>query len=284
MEKASVEMEWEEWEILPSDGLPEFPKPPVFQPNGIFETNYFGCPSPTSCNCPKSVDKSNHSGDVKLPIQLGSAGQDSDGDFVKEIPEVPVVDIRMIPPVILEKIKPSFAGEQDSFSQVFFKKVETEFDDMKIGSPKSASEGLKPHLEMGPIQFEDKEDVTSDRNFEYKTSKIAGQEQRDEHVKSENKQKSCSGGDGFTIWKWRITGVGALCSIGVAAATLCIFIIGSRHRHKQQHQNQKLKFQIYSDDKRIKHVVHHATKLNQALRGVPLARADITFGGYYNGI
>ncbi|XP_068638176.1 uncharacterized protein [Aristolochia californica] len=277
MEKASVEMDWGEWEILPKDGFPEFPKPPKFNPNGIFETNYFVCPSPTSYNCLKSVDKSNDSGDVNFPIQLGSSGQkESDGDFVKEIAEVPVVEISMIPPVIFEKIKPSFAGEQDSFSQVFFKKMkETEFDDMKIGSPKSATKGLIPHLEMGPIQFEDKEEVSSG---EYKASKIADQEE------GEKKQKRCSGGGGVTFWKWRITGIGALCSIGVAAATICIFTIGSRQRQKQQNQYQKLRFQIYSDDKRIRDVVHHASKLNQALRGVPLTRANITFGGYYDGI
>jgi hypothetical protein len=38
---------------------------------------------------------------------------------------------------------------------------------------------------------------------------------------------------------------------------------------------------------RIEQVVHHATKLNGAIsvaRGVPVARAHITYGGYYGGI
>ncbi|KAG9450371.1 hypothetical protein H6P81_010336 [Aristolochia fimbriata] len=283
MEKASVEMDWEEWEILPRDGLLEFPKQPVFNPNGIFETNYFSYDSGL-----KSPDKASDSGDVKLQTRLGSAGgkDPADGDLmIKDIPEVPAMEISRIPPVILEKMKPTFTGEQDSFSQVFFKKMkETEFDDMKIGSPRSATKGLKPHLDMGTIQFEDKEEVTSDGNFEYDTSKIDDLGQGVDQVRSDNEQECSSGGNGFTIWKWRVTGIGALCSIGVAAATICIFIIGSCHKHKQQHQNQKLTFQIYSDDKRIKHVVNHATKLNQALRGAPLARANITFGGYYDGI
>lgn len=37
---------------------------------------------------------------------------------------------------------------------------------------------------------------------------------------------------------------------------------------------------------RIKQVVHHASRLNQALssvRGIPLVRAHITFGGHYDG-
>ena len=32
----------------------------------------------------------------------------------------------------------------------------------------------------------------------------------------------------------------------------------------------------------IKEVVHHAAKLNEAMRGVPLTRAHFTYGGYYD--
>lgn len=41
------------------------------------------------------------------------------------------------------------------------------------------------------------------------------------------------------------------------------------------------------DLQRIKQVVHQATKMNEAIsaaRGVPLPRAHITYGGYYDGI
>ncbi|KAG8486496.1 hypothetical protein CXB51_019868 [Gossypium anomalum] len=37
----------------------------------------------------------------------------------------------------------------------------------------------------------------------------------------------------------------------------------------------------------MKQVVHHTTKLNEAIsvvRGVPITRAQITFSGYYDGI
>jgi len=37
----------------------------------------------------------------------------------------------------------------------------------------------------------------------------------------------------------------------------------------------------------MKQVVHHATKLNEAInavRGAPLTRAHITIGGYYEGL
>ncbi|KAL2538013.1 Uncharacterized protein Fot_19404 [Forsythia ovata] len=59
---------------------------------------------------------------------------------------------------------------------------------------------------------------------------------------------------------------------GVAAATVCIVVFGTRQKSKQQ-QNQKLQFQIYTNDKRIKLVVHHATKLNEAISAVR--------GGFY---
>ena len=92
---------------------------------------------------------------------------------------------------------------------------------------------------------------------------------------------------GINLWKWSLSGIGAICSFGVAAATICIIIFGSHQRSKQRQQNQKLRFQIYTDDKRIKQVVQHATKLNEAIsavRGVPIQRAHITIGGYYDGL
>ncbi|CAH9117603.1 unnamed protein product [Cuscuta europaea] len=47
-----------------------------------------------------------------------------------------------------------------------------------------------------------------------------------------------SGGGGLNIWNW---GFGAIFSFGVAAAAVCITLVGSR-------PNQKLRFQTYSDD------------------------------------
>ncbi|XP_030525925.2 uncharacterized protein LOC115737744 [Rhodamnia argentea] len=91
------------------------------------------------------------------------------------------------------------------------------------------------------------------------------------------------------ILKRSFTGIGALCSFGVAAAaTFCVLILGSRQgNNRQSQQKQNLRFQIYSDDKRIKKVVHHATKLNEAIsavRGVPHTRAHIIVGGYYDSL
>lgn len=105
--------------------------------------------------------------------------------------------------------------------------------------------------------------------------------------------------------RWRLVGgtVGALCSIGLAAAaaaaTICVFALGGRRQPSYQthSQSQRLPFQIYADEKRIKQVMQQATRLNHALTaatGVPMrtatmttrtTRADISFGGrYYDGL
>ncbi|XP_031104102.1 uncharacterized protein LOC116007530 isoform X2 [Ipomoea triloba] len=81
---------------------------------------------------------------------------------------------------------------------------------------------------------------------------------------------------GLNLLNWSMTGVGAILSFGVAAvvSTVCILIAGNRKNHRQNH---KLRLQIYTDDKRIKQMVHHATRLNQA-NGAPSTRAHITIG------
>ncbi|XP_031489212.1 uncharacterized protein LOC116256841 [Nymphaea colorata] len=106
-----------------------------------------------------------------------------------------------------------------------------------------------------------------------------------------------SHGSGFTIWRWRIEGMGVLCSFGrmvaatavaAAAATICVVVLGGNqsqkeHRQQQQQQkiqNQKIRFHVYADDSRIKEILHHAGRLNQTLsvsRGIPITGAQISF-------
>ncbi|CAD6220654.1 unnamed protein product [Miscanthus lutarioriparius] len=93
----------------------------------------------------------------------------------------------------------------------------------------------------------------------------------------------------FSVGKLKVNGIGALCSFGVAAASVCIFLIGGRlqHHHRQQEQ-QKIQLQFYGDDKRIQQVVQQTSRLNQAMSSVMGAggastRANISFGGFYDG-
>ncbi|XP_077210227.1 uncharacterized protein LOC143845704 [Tasmannia lanceolata] len=299
MKKDPSEMNFEDWEFLPDkefldlsyeDGKSLFSREKGFNPKGATHVNNFVCPSPRSCHPRTPENSSVLSGKnqlVSVPIQLElPLEKDPDGELVKEIREIPST----IPPVIMEKNKAlNMVGDEDMIPQVFFKKMkENEFVDMKIDSPRSCNRGLKPQIEVGPTQIEEKEEAYEGENCESRHSKmVTDQETGKNNMGSESEGKGYWEGVSFNIFGWRVKGYGALSAIGVAAATICIFIFGNQQRNKQQQQNQRLQVQIYKDDKRIKQVVHHATGLNQALlavRGVPLANAQITFGGNYDGL
>ncbi|KAL1814207.1 hypothetical protein ACET3Z_024272 [Daucus carota] len=204
---------------------------------------------------------------VPLPIEFQPIIHEApDEEHVKEVIIQDTNESRLAPNVITEEIKSPSAVkvDQDFLPQVFFKKMkESDFViDMKMDSPKSGSRGLAPQIEANKFQFEE---PTDDQATETMTKN-----HQEEH--------------GANMWKWSLTGIGAICSFGVAAAaTICIIIIGNS---QQQRKHQKLQFQIYADDKKIKEVVTQTSRLNDAMsaaRGIPLARAHITYGGYYDG-
>ncbi|TKY46180.1 hypothetical protein E2542_SST28217 [Spatholobus suberectus] len=152
---------------------------------------------------------------------------------------------------------------------------------MKMDSPRSGSRGILPPADAGGLKFEDRgetvEIIASPRR------KVAEKDVGGREEDSTWEEKNDSG---FNLWKWSLTGVGAICSFGVAAAAVCVLFFGSQQGNKLK-QDQKIRFQIYTDDKRIKQVVQHATKLNDAIsaaRGVPMSRAHISVGGYYDGL
>ncbi|KAJ0982703.1 hypothetical protein J5N97_010958 [Dioscorea zingiberensis] len=235
MEKASMEVDLDDWEFLPDDHQHHhkgviFSNDFNFGSRGLVDVNYFIIrPShpplltPSKDEC-KQAERQDHDG--------------KDDKVFKDIEVVP----------------------QDVVSQVFFKKwKENEFVDMKLDlevdldldSPKSISRGSTPLKDAGALCFDEEEcEKDLDESFQ---------------VKAENKEKSCRDDFGITLWRWRLTGVGALCSIGVAAATICILLLGGRQRPQQHLQCQRLQFQIYSDEQRIKQVVQKASRLNQAL-------------------
>uniref|UniRef100_A0A1D1YMG3 Vacuolar protein sorting-associated protein 26 n=1 Tax=Anthurium amnicola TaxID=1678845 RepID=A0A1D1YMG3_9ARAE len=278
MEKAAsasasaMERDLEEWEFLSDDGFVDLARPdtgkggallsrargPGFGvPKGLLDVNYFVCPPPHLLLLPPGSPGSELADD-----------KDPDAGFAG--------GIKVAPRVML--------ANQEVISQVFFRKLgESEFADMKMDSPPRSptSRGVKPLAEAiaGPVvEYEEKGGVSPH------------EEEEEEVVESE-----IEGGRGFwesfgfSIWRWRIKGVGALCSIGVAAAaaTICIFVLSGRQRQKHQQQNQKLQFQIYHDDQSFKQVVQQAARLNHAIsvvRGVPATRAHVSFGGYYDGL
>ncbi|KAK7380635.1 hypothetical protein VNO78_33150 [Psophocarpus tetragonolobus] len=273
-------MDIDEWEFLSDDGYLDFNEDGGKQKQkqnssgkgkldsrDVFDMDYF-CSSP-----PPRV----HTQLVPLPIllepRIGNTKAPEDVLVPKTSPVV-------IAPS--EKTKDFETVEADRV-KVFFKiKEKSEFVDMKMDSPKSSSRGIFPSIDVGALKFDDKgeamEIITSPRR------KIL--EKKDLCEKEEESTWEEENNNGFNLWKWSLTGVGAICSFGVAAATICVLFFGSQQRNKQK-QDQKIRFQIYTDDKRIKQVVQHATKLNDAIsaaRGVPMSRAHISVGGYYDGL
>ncbi|XP_058073761.1 uncharacterized protein LOC131222633 isoform X2 [Magnolia sinica] len=249
MKKDSSEMDLEEWEFLPDSGYLDFPHrngKKGFDPKGADDLDYFICPSLLS---PSGIEKSENSsllGNGNQPVSM--VEKNPYPELVKDIGEVPLVKIGTLSS---PTVSPKLAADQDMISQVFFKKAkENEFVDMKMDSPRSSNRSLKPQIEVGPFQFEEKEEAhEGDGVEENKPSKeVTEQENGKNYMGSEIKERGCWEGCGFNIWKWRVTGIGAICSIGMAAATICVLILGSNQRHKQ-HENQKLQFQIYADNK-----------------------------------
>lgn len=256
-------MDINEWVILSDDGLFDGDEKQFFlgkRNSLVFDKDYF-CTSPKST---KNIDIE----PLKVPKQV----------FHVPIQFEPIID--KVPNEGLvkentEKIKVSEIEEadQESVSQVFFHIKENKFVDMKLESPKSSSgRGLFSPLDA------DMEMMTSP------TMKNMENEKFDMYY-DEKEGEDMNGG--FNLWKWSLTGVGAIFSFGVAAATICVLIFGSQQRNNKLQQDQSIRFKIYTDDKRVKQVVQHATKLNEAfaaVRGVPLSRAHITHGGYYDSV
>ncbi|XP_047169560.1 uncharacterized protein LOC124838086 [Vigna umbellata] len=277
-------MDIDEWEFLSDDVYLDFNEDGGKQKQknslgkgkldskSVFDMDYF-CSSPPPPRVRTQL--------VPLPIELepriGMAPED-----------VLVKDIMKNGPVGLDAVAPSektkdFETVEADRVKVFFKiKEKSEFADMKMDSPKSSSRGILPPIDAGGFKFEDKGET-----IEIITSPRRRVMEKEVCEKEENSTWEEENSSGFNLWKWSLTGVGAICSFGVAAATICVLFFGSQQRNKLK-QDQKIRFQIYADDKRIKQVVQHATKLNDvisAARGVPpMSRAHISVGGYYDGL
>ncbi|XP_039141030.1 uncharacterized protein LOC120278171 isoform X1 [Dioscorea cayenensis subsp. rotundata] len=256
MEKVSMEVDLDDWEFLPD----EHHKGVIFSSNefncfskGLVDVNYFIIrPSLPSL----STDECKH-----IQAQRQEHQQEEEQQQQQQVIEFK--DIEVV--------------SQDVVSQVFFKKwKEDEFVDKKLDleldldldSPKSITRGS-----ISALGFDEEE----------KSEEEEEEEELDEKI---IEKKPCFNGFGITVWRW------SLCTIGVAAATVCMLFLGAKPRPKQLHQSQRLQFQMYSDEQRIKQVVQQASRLNQPLSTMrggassPLiARsAHISFGGYYDAL
>ncbi|KAF7819280.1 uncharacterized protein G2W53_024735 [Senna tora] len=251
-------MNIDEWDFLSDDGgfldFSEDAEKKAFlgkrysDSKSVFDMDYFMCPSPTSMNITEP------SRNPRLPDQL-----------------VPVpIPIRLEPRI--RKAPDDDEADQDTVSQVFFKIKENEFVDMKMDSPRSGTRGMLPPIDTGGMKFDDK--------GETREIMISPR------LKIEKEMLMDKEEDDPTSWEHHHNGIGAICSFGVAAATICILFFGSNQRNKHNH---KIRFQIYADDKRIKQVMQQANKMNEAISAatgvhVPLTTAHITYGGYHDAL
>lgn len=256
-----MDLEDEGWVNIPYDGLLQvhdddggnkfFSRKYVRSPKNFFKMDYFN----SSQNSQEFVEQDSRTRNqlIPLPIQM----EDRQEEEVKEIIGLPIL--------INGELKGSPEADLDPVFQVFFKK-ENEFVEMKMDSSRSSPRGISlPHIETDVFQYENKSDDI------HMSSKV-GMDEVEKVIQEE-------GNEGLNLWKWGVNGIGTFCSLGMAAATICIIFFGSGQRHKQH--NQKMRIQIFSDDKRIKQVVDRA---NEAVRGVPLSTAHITYGGYYEAL
>lgn len=62
-------------------------------------------------------------------------------------------------------------------------------------------------------------------------------------------EKGLQDGFGLRVWRWRMTAVGALSSVGFAAATVGVLLLSGHHRTKDRQRNPGIQIQIRHDGK-----------------------------------
>lgn len=269
-----MDIEDEGWVNIPYDGLLEvqddgvknfFPRKFVRSPKNYFKMDYFDSSQKSQEFVDSSLEDDSISQNklITFPIHLDDHQiVDQNEEEVKEITKLPIL--------INDELKEPHEADLDPIFKVFFKK-ENEFVEMKMDSPRSSSRRINvPCIETDMFQYEDSSD---DHIFNCSSPSKVVIDGVDKVTKEESNE-------GLNIWKWGLNGIGTICSLGMAAATICIIIFGNGHRLKQNHN---IRIQLYSDDKRIKKVVQHANEAMSAVRGVPLTTAHITYGGHYDG-
>ncbi|CAL9230737.1 unnamed protein product [Arabidopsis halleri] len=281
-------MDLEDWEILPKNiykGLEldlgheeDHQATKMMRNTGkSFDNDYFICPIQDSVGKTELL----HQGYSVVPTQLLQIPITweplSPVDDNKDHKQYPDPDFSEPDPELLTESLPS--------PRITFKKTkETEFADMKIDSPAAR---LTSPLPQNDEKHSDSEGGLGGESYD----EIMGSEVEEGSDLRSKKEVDWDEGEKMNLWKKGLNGIGAICSFGVAAAaaTICVFFLG--HNSSIQggrNKNQILRFQIYSDDnKRMNEVVKHATKLNEAIsvmKGLPVARAQISFGGYYDAL
>lgn len=243
------------------EGSQFFSRKYVRSPRNPFRMDYFNSSRKSQEFVDSTSEKESRLQNELIPLQI----QMDDHRFVDHREEE-VKEITKLPILINNELKEAPEADLDPIFKVFFKK-ENEFVEMKMDSPRSSSRKIMlPYTETDMFQYDDESD---DHMFNRSSSSKDVIDEVDKVTKEEG-----------NLLNWGLNGIGAFFSLGMAAATICIILFGNGQRHKQP----KFRIQIYSDDKRIKQVVHQANEAMSAVRGAPLTTAHITYGGYYEGL
>ncbi|CAN8243991.1 unnamed protein product [Cochlearia groenlandica] len=256
-------MDLEDWELLPRNSnknnnksldlyeYHETEKKKMIRES--FDMDYFICPT----QVPVGKTEIHQISNVVVPTQL---------------PHIPIT------------WEPITTAEEDTYhnkNNVLSPRIrkETEFADMKIDTQAFTKSPMPSNDEK---HSESKGRLGVDGDLKCKKEI----DWDDDEEEEEEEERIC--GERMNLWKFGLNGIGAICSFGVAAATICVFLLGHNNNNIKgcRNKNKILRFQIYSDDnKRKKEVVKHGSKLNEAIsvmKSLPVTRAQISFGGYYD--
>ncbi|XP_010549677.1 PREDICTED: uncharacterized protein LOC104820776 isoform X2 [Tarenaya hassleriana] len=254
------EMDLGEWELLPRSNfngidhddddeggmmIRNTTRNPNPNPKNLLHTDYFICPSPRQTE-PNPRSKLHL---LQVPISWEPLSSTDDTDLDKNQKKL-TDDVSVVLPVrILQRPDPAFLepdpgpgllADPVPSPRVSFKRMkENEFVDMKI-DPARVSSPL-PQIDIKPLDSDDTMKIETEGEDSDLPSK------KDDWAEDLIQRND---GEKLNLWKLGLTGIGAICSFGVAAAaaTICVILSGSDTKNCRN-KNQMLRFQIYSDDK-----------------------------------
>ncbi|CAO2831894.1 unnamed protein product [Amaranthus hypochondriacus] len=213
-------MDLEEWDLLADDGF--------FDQNKDDIGDNF---------CSKSIQNTTTMIDMNY-FQKFDEPQEKNEEIPEEVIKFPIETVKI--------------DYRETVSQNFFKNLKgNEFADMKLDSPKSLNMGNFPQIDLG--EELEKKMVDSEEN-DSQLEELSNINKEEKIIITSGDEVSGDSDDdkveGLNIWKWAMTGIGALFSFGFAAATVSFIVLGNHHKGSSCNTNkQEIHFQIFSHDK-----------------------------------
>lgn len=244
-------MDLDEWEYLPDDAFLDFHEQSE-KKKVLFSKRYFDSTSVFNMYHDYYIVQSANPSSSK---KLAATDQVAPPAVVPPNQLAVPVQIQLLPPPSFVRSTQTPDGEKQHtqdplLSQVHFNKTtwEPESVDMKMDSPKSPTRG---GLGFGFVHqtTSDSTAAAGGAKFEFddyngelakvsSSPRMKTDQEEEEEEQGIKRQKN-------NIWKLSFTGIGAICSFGFAAATICVLFLGSHHQSNHKH------LQIYTDDTKV---------------------------------